>query len=120
MNTTGAMQDVRGNAGQRQRGRGLLEDLYRRVGCLYLSDLMLTENLRAIQTSLREIDPASYCLEEWRNAISFITGRECSFNDSGEARYYLMGCAPRENEEEKAHCASTQERWAAKWRRRTE
>lgn len=71
---------------------GLLETLQFQIGCVYLSDLHIPSNLPLIRCALRKIDPDSYCLREWNDAVCYITGKKSNFQNPREAAKYLMEC----------------------------
>lgn len=69
---------------------GLLESLQVQVGCMYLSDLHVSSNLPLVQSALRKIEPDSYGLREWNDAVCYITGQELYFESQRDAAKYLM------------------------------
>lgn len=69
---------------------GLLDYLSFKAGCMYLSDLHNQENLLFVQHAIRGIAPALFSLEEWNDAVQYITGENVSFPSREEAVQYLM------------------------------
>lgn len=69
---------------------GLLESLQIQVGCMYLSDLHIPSNLPLVQRALRKIEPDSYELREWNDAVCYITGQDSNFDNQSDAANYLM------------------------------
>lgn len=69
---------------------GLLESIQVQVGCMYLSDLHIPYNLPLVQSALRKIEPDSYPLREWNDAVCYITGQELHFESQRDAAKYLM------------------------------
>lgn len=69
---------------------GLLESIQVQVGCMYLSDLHIPSNLPLVQRALRKIEPDSYPLREWNDAVCYITGQELHFENQRDAAKYLM------------------------------
>lgn len=59
------------------------------TGCMYLSDLHLPSNLPLIRHTLHTIDPQSYPLKEWNDAVCYITGQAIQFTDPKDAAAYL-------------------------------
>lgn len=77
-----------------QQGEGkrpnLLEKLKEKTGCTYLSDLHSPDLLPAIQEYLKDISPESWELQEWNDAVTYITGERKGFTDGGEALQFLI------------------------------
>ena len=68
----------------------LLEFLTLKSCCMYLSDLHNRENLLSVQHVIRGIDPALFSLEEWNDAVQYITGEDVNFQTCEEAAQYLL------------------------------
>ena len=68
----------------------LLDFLAFKVGCMYLSDLRTLKKLMCVQRALRDIDPSMFGLEEWNDAVSYITGKDISFSTCEQAVQYLL------------------------------
>lgn len=69
---------------------GLLEYLQLKVGCMYLSDLHLPTNLLLVQRAVLCLDPEDYSLEEWDDAVKYITGQAIPFTDVKQATLFLQ------------------------------
>ncbi len=69
---------------------GLLDYIAFKVGCMYLSNLHEPQNLLFIQNTLRYIDSSMFGLEEWNDAVEYITGKGISFSTSEQAVEYLF------------------------------
>lgn len=68
----------------------LLDVLAAKVGCMYLSDLRQPKCLPYIQHSLRKFEPETFSLWEWNDAVSYITGKNCAFQEQWKAKEYLI------------------------------
>lgn len=68
---------------------GLLELLSFKTDCTYLSDLHQPDKLPLVRRALRNITPELFSLEEWRDAVAYITGEVHAFKNAGEAEAYL-------------------------------
>lgn len=56
----------------------LLEDLRKKSGCLYVSDLRLADHRgRAVEEALK-LRPEGYTLEQWRGAVRYLLGEDHS------------------------------------------
>lgn len=73
--------------------QGLLEYLSFKAGCTYLSDLREPAYLPRIQSVLCEMDPRLFDVGQWNDAVNYITGEPCRFEDSQQAAEYLSGYA---------------------------
>ena len=69
---------------------GLLDYFSFKAGCMFLSDLHGPDKLLFIRDALQSIDPSQFRLEEWNDAVSYITGRNISFSSSEQAAEYLL------------------------------
>ena len=69
---------------------GLLDYIAFKVGCMYLSDLHNPKNLLYIKTTLHSIDLSMFGVEEWNDAVAYITGKDISFSTSEQAMQYLL------------------------------
>lgn len=69
---------------------GLLDYIAFKVGCMYLSDLHDTKNLLFIRTALHSIDPSLFRLDEWNDAVAYITCKDISFQSGEQAMQYLL------------------------------
>lgn len=76
---------------------GLLEVLAFKSCCMYLSDLHNRGNLSSIQHAVREIDPEQYGLEEWNDAVRYITGKDVTVSTREEAVRHLLAARDRKN-----------------------
>ena len=69
---------------------GLLDYIATKSGCVFLSDLHEPKNLLSIKTTLHSIDPSLFRLDEWNDAVAYITGKDISFPSSEQALEYLL------------------------------
>lgn len=67
----------------------LLEYLKQKIGCLYLSDLPLSQFRRQIVEELEKRSAGSFPIREWNDTVSYITKEYVSFQDEHEALEYL-------------------------------
>lgn len=68
---------------------GLLETLQCRAGCMYLSDLHAPSTMPLIRGALRKIEPDSFDLKEWTDAVLYITGKKREFRTQADAAEFL-------------------------------
>ncbi len=68
----------------------LLEWLSKEMGCMYLSDLHKPELFPAIQKVLDKLDPEKYSLQEWKDAVHYLTGENCSFTTQKQFALFLQ------------------------------
>lgn len=52
----------------------LVDDIWKVIGCGYISDLTMPHMCQAVFNALREIDAESYLLSDWRDAVRYISG----------------------------------------------
>lgn len=57
-----------------EKNKGILDELKRIVGCLYISDLHDSCRFDQIKRALKEIEPGRYDDKEWREAFEYISG----------------------------------------------
>lgn len=69
----------------------LLEVLQYKTGCMYLSDLHIPENTHLVLHAIKKINPEFFSLQEWTDAICYITEQEVQFNKISDAVRYLEG-----------------------------
>ena len=69
---------------------GLLEYVSFKIGCMYLSDLRNPLHWFMIQRILSGIDCYAYDLNEWNDAVSYLTGESVSFSDVKQAASFLQ------------------------------
>ena len=70
-------------------GMGLLEALHAQIGCMYLSDLSRPEFFPLIQQELWEYTPEQFNLQEWCDAVHYLTGERRTFADQQTAADFL-------------------------------
>ena len=58
---------------QQAKAHELMEDLVEKIGCAYVSDLRLSQNLKKVQMVLQEIDVEKYSLKEWNDLAQYVT-----------------------------------------------
>ena len=69
---------------------GLLDYIAFKSGCAFLTDLHEYKNLLFIKTTLHSIDPSLFRLDEWNDAVAYITGKDISFQSGEQALKYLL------------------------------
>ncbi len=70
--------------------QGLLEYLAAQTHCSFLSDLHRPGLLPSIQYAVSQISPERYSLNEWADAIHYITGGKPAFQTPLQACAYLQ------------------------------
>ena len=70
--------------------KGLLETLADQTDCLYLSNLRVPGWYQPVGLALRSIDPSEFRMDEWNEAVLYITGRTEAFSAPDDARNYLL------------------------------
>jgi hypothetical protein len=79
---------------------GLLELLANQIGCVYLSELRDPQNLNVVQYVLHKIEPSFYTLNEWVDAVYYLTGKTKEFFSQEDAKSYLLGFGGGESTDE--------------------
>ncbi|MFR9310071.1 hypothetical protein [Hydrogeniiclostridium mannosilyticum] len=69
---------------------GLLDFLLFKTGCMYLSELHRPENLLLVQSVVLRLNPDLFTLEEWNDAVRYITGQDVTFCSPQQAAQYLL------------------------------
>ncbi|MBS6644493.1 MAG: hypothetical protein KH366_13015 [Clostridiaceae bacterium] len=69
---------------------GLLDELAKGLHSEYLSDLRLPANRLSLIPQLNRINPASYKVKDWNDAISYILGERKLFDSQTAARDYMI------------------------------
>ena len=69
---------------------GLLDFLSFKTGCIYLSELHRPENLLPVQSVVLRLNPDLFTLEEWNDAVRYITGQDVTFCSPQQAAQYLL------------------------------
>ncbi|MEE0752886.1 hypothetical protein [Frisingicoccus sp.] len=72
-----------------EKKKDLLETVADGVGCEYLSDLRYKIPAYTIKRVLKEIKPEQYSIEAWNDAVSYITGKDFSFESRDQALEYM-------------------------------
>ena len=70
--------------------KGLLETLADQTDCPYLSNLRAPGWYQPVGHALQAIKPSEYKMDEWNEAIRYITGRAVAFSAPDDARNYLL------------------------------
>ena len=96
---------VREHKGQ---SKGLLEEIAAGAECFYLSDLHVSAYASAIRRAVRKIDPETYSLWEWDDAVQYILGSTVVCKSKEQAKSLLSGKSVREQK------ADTRERLTAR------
>lgn len=66
--------------------KGILEELTRIVGCLYISDLHDSVRYADIKKALTSIETGCYSDREWREAYEYITGKRLGGETEDQVR----------------------------------
>ena len=69
---------------------GLLDELWDRVGCPYLSDLKNSVYTHAIRHALDALPPGAYTLRDWEDAAQYLAGQKVDCPSAETARRYLL------------------------------
>lgn len=67
----------------------LLEYLRIQTNSLYISDLKNCRKYSSIKKALSNLNAAQYSVQEWNDAVSYITSQAVSFSKAEEAAEYL-------------------------------
>lgn len=81
----------------------LLEYLRIQTDCEYISDLRGSHKLNSIRNALHNVDACQYSIQEWNDAVSYITKQSISFLKAEEAEDYLIHLTRNPGGEEKAN-----------------
>lgn len=57
-----------------EKSKGILDELRRIVGCLYISDLHDSGRFEQVKRGISEIEPG-HSDSEWREAFEYVTGQ---------------------------------------------
>ena len=69
---------------------GLLDILAAKTGCIYLSDLKLPKTKIHLLRPLRKTDAAAFSLDEWKDAVEYLTGHPYAATTQQQAKQYLI------------------------------
>lgn len=75
---------------ENNKSGNLLQTIQRRIGCIYLSDLHTDIYKEAIAGAAKELLKQKYSLEEWNEAVSYITSAVCSCDSAEDAYMQLL------------------------------
>lgn len=79
------------------RDLDLIDALYERVGCDYISSLRNPRNYPAIALVISRMEPEDYPLRQWQDAAHYISGQNEIFHSSSEARAFLKSFLSQNN-----------------------
>ena len=68
----------------------VLEYISLKSGCMYISDLPSPRNPLSIYFAIRSAEASAFALEEWNEAVRYITGKAIRFSSGEEAKRYLL------------------------------
>ncbi len=68
----------------------LLDDLWALVGSPYLSDMRYRPWRQITQIHIAEIEETLYSLDEWNDAVYYLTENKIPFTDTAAAKEYLV------------------------------
>lgn len=80
-----------------QKSLGLLEYICQKVNCNYISDLCQPSCLSQIQDVVREMDQGQYDIEQWKDAVSYITKKTIEKDTADGYINYLLHLKPGQN-----------------------
>lgn len=69
---------------------GLLETILKRTNYEYISDMNGKVRETSVKRALKEIDARAYSLEEWKEAISYLTSDVQEFLSLEEIENYIV------------------------------
>lgn len=69
----------------------LLETLRERVGYTYLSDLRRNGRAAHLRDVIASLDPASFPVTEWNDAVVYLTGSRMVFKNAEDAKRFFAG-----------------------------
>lgn len=69
--------------------RELLDDMARMSGCLYLSDLRTKQGQRLLKQTLGRVDHEGYSVEEWQDAVAYVTRARPPMSRSRDGYQFL-------------------------------
>ena len=73
----------------------LLECLAVNCGCIYLSDLHEPYGSYRIAQAVKNLSVSDYSLQEWNDAVKYITGQPLQFKTVEQAIDYLLNDATK-------------------------
>ena len=59
-----------------EKSKGILDELRRIVGCLYISDLHDSGRFEQVKRAVSEIEPDHYSDREWQEAFEYVAGKK--------------------------------------------
>lgn len=68
----------------------LLDILAYKTGCLYVSDLKIKANSELIKFELEKLSVQDFSLEQWNDAIEYLTEETTHFESREEAKKFLL------------------------------
>lgn len=68
----------------------LLLVLSEKAGCMYLSDLKYVADKSQIKSELEQLPPQDFPLEQWNDAVKYLTGQDKTFDSAIEAKEFLI------------------------------
>lgn len=68
----------------------LLDILAYKTGCLYVSDLKIKANSELIKFELEKLSVQDFSLEQWNDAIEYLTEETTYFESREEAKKFLL------------------------------
>lgn len=73
-----------------QEGHRLLDDLWKDIGCMYLSDLKNKEFSLMIKLYLNKVRINKYSLDDWNDTINYLTDKDINFTSFDEVRRFIL------------------------------
>lgn len=70
--------------------RELLETLAHALNCQYLSDLKTPALTDRLDQALLQLDPDTFAVKQWRDAMMYLTGKKCEAASAAEIKQALM------------------------------
>ena len=60
------------------------------IGCMYISDLRYVEDKGRINSKLKQLPPQDFPIEQWNDAVKYLTGQGKTFDSAIEAKEFLI------------------------------
>ena len=60
------------------------------IGCMYISDLRYVEDKGRINSKLKQLPPQDFPIEQWNDAVKYLTGQDKTFDSAIEAKEFLI------------------------------
>lgn len=68
----------------------LLDLFAAKCGCMYLSDIKNINNMEPLTKTIQLIGNSVYSIDQWNDTVSYISGRDISFDSVDDAKQYIL------------------------------